>query len=105
MRSPCTRVTPPVSDGTALTTTNLLDATVYDTDDADDAGLLALLLPGQPQISENGGFAKDVESNQRCPNGGGGPCCDIDLAPGRRRLPAPPRTVWWQTLPSPRPMA
>ena len=57
---------------TALTTTNLLDALVYDTSDADDAGLLALMLPGQPQIDENGNGNKDFESNQRCPDGGGG---------------------------------
>ena len=33
-------------NGTAVTTTNLQDAIVYDTDDADDAGLLALLNAG-----------------------------------------------------------
>ena len=42
-------------NGTAVTTANLVDAVVYDTDDADDAGLLALLNPGQPQVNENGG--------------------------------------------------
>ena len=41
-------------NGTPITTTNLLDAVVYDTADADDAGLLALLNAGQPQIDENG---------------------------------------------------
>lgn len=34
-------------NGTAVTTTNLLDAIVYDTNDADDAGLLPLLNTGQ----------------------------------------------------------
>ena len=58
--------------GTAVTTTNLLDAIVYDTDDADDAGLLALLNPGQPQVNENGGGSGDTQSSQRCPNGLGG---------------------------------
>ncbi len=58
--------------GTAVTTVNLLDAIVYDTDDADDAGLLALLNPGQAQVNENGGGSGDTQSSQRCPNGLGG---------------------------------
>jgi hypothetical protein len=59
-------------NGTPVTTDGLLDALVYDTDDADDAGLLVLLNPGQPQINENGMGNKDNHSNQRCPNGEGG---------------------------------
>ncbi len=59
-------------NGTAVTTTNLIDALVYDTDDADDLGLLALLNAGQPQVNENGGGDKDNQSNQRCPDGSGG---------------------------------
>jgi predicted extracellular nuclease len=59
-------------DGTAVTTTDLRDALVYDTSDADDAGLLALLNAGQPQVNENGAGNKDGHSNQRCPNGSGG---------------------------------
>jgi predicted extracellular nuclease len=58
--------------GTAITTEGLVDALVYDTADADDAGLLALLNPGQPQVDESGGGAGDTHSNQRCPNGSGG---------------------------------
>ena len=58
-------------NGTAVTATNLVDALVYDTNDGDDAGLLALLLPGQPQINEDGNGNKDFESNQRCPDGAG----------------------------------
>ena len=57
---------------TPVTTTNLLDAIVYDTSDGDDAGLLVLLNGGQPQVNENGNGAKDTESNQRCANGSGG---------------------------------
>lgn len=57
---------------TALTTDNLIDALVYDTDDGDDAGLLPLLNAGQPQVNENGGGDKDNHSNQRCPDGSGG---------------------------------
>ena len=58
--------------GTALTTDGLIDAVVYDTNDSDDAGLLALLNPGQPQLNEDGAGDKDNHSNQRCPDGSGG---------------------------------
>ncbi|MCB9445919.1 MAG: ExeM/NucH family extracellular endonuclease [Ardenticatenaceae bacterium] len=58
--------------GTAVTTTNLLDAIVYDTDDADDAGLLVLLNAGQPQVNENSAGNGIGDSNQRCANGSGG---------------------------------
>ncbi|HSS19255.1 MAG TPA: Calx-beta domain-containing protein [Pyrinomonadaceae bacterium] len=60
-------------NGTPLTTTNLIDALVYDTNDADDAGLLTLLNSGQPQVNEDAGGNGTVNSNQRCPNGSGGP--------------------------------
>ena len=59
-------------NGTAVSTTNLIDAFVYDTNDADDAGLLDLLNSGQPQVDENGGGDGAGQSNQRCPNGSGG---------------------------------
>jgi hypothetical protein len=59
-------------NGTAVTTNNLVDAIVYDTNDADDPGLLVLLNNGQPQGDENGGGDKDNHSNSRCPNGRGG---------------------------------
>ncbi len=57
---------------TPVTTTNLIDALVYDTDDPDDPELLVLLNPGQPQVNENGGGDGTAHANQRCPNGGGG---------------------------------
>ncbi|HPE58616.1 MAG TPA: hypothetical protein PK904_19580, partial [Bacteroidales bacterium] len=57
---------------TAVTTANLLDAFVYDTDDADDAELLVLLNSGQPQVDENGRGNSANHSNQRIPNGTGG---------------------------------
>ncbi len=57
---------------TAVTTTNLIDALVYDTDDNDDSGLLVLLNAGQPQINENANSDKDNQSLQRCENGAGG---------------------------------
>lgn len=58
--------------GTAVTTTNLQDAIVYDTSDPDDAGLLVLLNAGQPQVDENSAANSAAQSNQRCPNGAGG---------------------------------
>lgn len=60
-------------NGTPVTTENLIDAIVYDTNDDDDPGLLVLLNDGQPQVNEDGGGAKDDHSNSRCPNGMGGP--------------------------------
>jgi endonuclease/exonuclease/phosphatase family metal-dependent hydrolase len=55
--------------GSAVTTTNLIDALVYDTGQADDAGLLALLLPGQPQINENQNSLGTTQSMSRVPDG------------------------------------
>jgi hypothetical protein len=57
---------------TPLTTTDLLDAIVYDTNDSDDAALLVLLNAAQPQVNEDGNGDKDNHSNQRCLNGTGG---------------------------------
>jgi len=59
-------------EGTTLTINNLIDAFVYDTDDADDEGLLTLLIAGQPQINEAGNGNSERHSNQRIPNGSGG---------------------------------
>ena len=58
--------------GTAVTTEGLVDALVYDTDDADDAGLLVLLNDGQPQVNEDENNDKDNQSLQRIPDGAGG---------------------------------
>ena len=57
---------------TPVTTTGLIDAIVYDTNDSDDAALLVLLNAGQPQVNEDDGIDSTVDSNQRCPNGSGG---------------------------------
>jgi uncharacterized repeat protein (TIGR01451 family) len=57
---------------TLVTTTNLKDAVVYDTDDADDIGLLVLLNSGEPQVNENTGGGGATNSIGRCPNGSGG---------------------------------
>ena len=60
-------------DGTAVTTTDLIDAIVYDTNDADDTGLLPLLNTDQPQVNEAGGANGSTgDSLQRIPNGSGG---------------------------------
>lgn len=59
-------------NGTAISTTNLIDAIVYDTDDADDSELLVLLNSNQVQLNENALGAKDYQSLQRISNGSGG---------------------------------
>lgn len=59
-------------NGSEVTTANLIDALVYDTNDADDPGLLVLLNAGQSQMNEDGSADKDAHSNQRCPDGSGG---------------------------------
>ena len=56
---------------TPVTTDDLVDAIVYDTDDGDDAELLVLLNAGQPQVDEAGRNNGLFHSNQRCPNGYG----------------------------------
>jgi hypothetical protein len=48
----------------------LVDAVVYDTNDADDTTLLAALTPGSPQINESENSAPDTESIARVPDGG-----------------------------------
>ncbi len=59
-------------NGTEITTDNLIDAIVYDTNDADDEVLLALLNSEQPQVNEDAKNDKDLHSLQRFPNGSGG---------------------------------
>jgi PKD repeat protein len=85
-------------DDTAITTTNLIDALVYDTNDGDDAELLVLLNPGEPQINEDGNGNKDTESNQRIPNGSGGARNTSTYAqaiptPGAANQAAPPAPI------------
>lgn len=48
----------------------LIDAVVYDTNDNDDAQLLAALTPGQPQVNEGANNTGNTESIQRFPDGG-----------------------------------
>jgi hypothetical protein len=59
-------------NNTPVTTTNLIDAFVYDTNDDDDVGLLVLLNSGEPQVNESGRGKGDLHSSQRLPNGSGG---------------------------------
>ncbi|HZP48071.1 MAG TPA: DNA/RNA non-specific endonuclease [Vicinamibacterales bacterium] len=58
--------------GTTLTTTNLLDAIVYGTDDFNASGLLPLLNAGQKIVNEDATGNSQTQSSQRCPNGMGG---------------------------------
>ena len=58
--------------GTPITITNLEDALTYETNDATDIQLLALLNGGQPQINEDNLGDKDNHSCSRLPNGSGG---------------------------------
>lgn len=57
---------------TPISTANLRDAVVYDTNDADDPGLLVLLNAGQPQVDETAAGDSTTASVGRCPNGDGG---------------------------------
>ncbi len=59
-------------NGSAVTPDNLIDAIVYDTNDADDAGLLPLLNAGQSQVDETAGGNVTGHSSQRCDNATGG---------------------------------
>ena len=56
-------------DGTQATTTNLIDALVYDTNDSDDTGLLALLGETE-QINEGSNGSSDINSIQLNNTGG-----------------------------------
>lgn len=56
----------------AIPAEGIVDALVYDTNDADDSVLLSLLNEGQPQVNEAASGNGAFESNQRCDNGQGG---------------------------------
>ncbi|WP_068266231.1 lamin tail domain-containing protein [Rubripirellula obstinata] len=56
--------------GTPISTSNLIDAIVYDTNDANDFGLLPLLETGQPQVNENESGQQNSRSLSRLPDGG-----------------------------------
>ncbi|KAA3649936.1 MAG: hypothetical protein DWP95_01745 [Proteobacteria bacterium] len=59
--------------GDGITTTDIMDALVYDSGQADDAGLLTLMNASQPQINENENANAANQSMARCPSGSGGP--------------------------------
>ncbi|GAA4816211.1 hypothetical protein GCM10011365_00950 [Marinicella pacifica] len=58
--------------GDGITSTDIMDALVYDSGQADDAGLLALINNGEPQINENENADATNQSMARCPNASGG---------------------------------
>lgn len=58
--------------GDGITTTDIMDALVYDSGQADDAGLLTLMNASQPQINENENANAANQSMARCPNASGG---------------------------------
>jgi endonuclease I len=58
--------------GAAVTSTDIIDALVYDSGQADDAGLLTLLNAFEPQVNEDSNSALLTESNARCADGKGG---------------------------------
>lgn len=68
---------------------DVVDAIVYDTDDSDDAVLLAALTPGEPQVNERAGGDGTGHSNQLCGDGyaqaaptpGGENTCPLPPAP------------------------
>ena len=89
-------------NGTSVTTTNLIDALVYDVNnDLDDAGLLVLLTTGG-QIDEGDGGNSAADSNQRCPSGSGS-ARDSTPYVGNQGAPSPgvanvcgdPIGAWW----------
>ncbi len=61
------------ANGTPVDLESLVDAIVYDTNDADDEGLLVLLADGQEQLNEDVLDNKDLFSLQRFTNGSGAP--------------------------------
>jgi len=58
--------------GDGITTTDIMDALVYDSGQADDAELLALMNAGQAQINEDTNGSAGNESMARCTDGSGG---------------------------------
>jgi hypothetical protein len=64
----------------------LIDAVVYGTGDPADAGLLAALLPGYPQIDEGGSGVSDVKSIGRCLDGQPSP---LDVTQFQKMTPTP----------------
>jgi len=103
-------------NNTPATATNLIDALVYDSGQPDDASLLGILTPGQPQINEGGNGMLDSHSSSRVPDGGTPlntstyvaqqptpgetniPCSITDIAAGAQTPCDPGTSVYTQTL-------
>ena len=60
----------PTGTPVATTAGSLMDAMVYDTNDADNTVLLAALTPGKPQVNEGSAEAAENVSMSRLPDGG-----------------------------------
>lgn len=58
------------TNGTLLSTENMVDALVFDTDDNDDAGIMVLINADQESANEAGGGSPVTQSNSRVPDGG-----------------------------------
>lgn len=58
--------------GDGVSTSNIIDALVYDSGQADDSGLLILLNNGQHQINEDANNNAANQAMARCPNAAGG---------------------------------
>jgi len=56
--------------GTLLSTDNIVDALVFDTNDNDDLGIMVLVNGGQESANESGGGSPVTQSNSRVPDGG-----------------------------------
>ena len=79
------------------TTTNLIDALVYDTNDGDDSALLAALgLTEQFNEDENG--LKDTQSNSRNPDGLGGFVAQAPTPGASNEIILPPELVKIHTI-------
>ncbi len=59
------------NEGVHLNTANLIDGLIYDTDDADDPGLLAYLVTDGIQVNENANGTGITDSVQRSSDGAG----------------------------------
>jgi len=70
---------------TPVSALGLIDAIVYDTNDSNNAGLLDVLTPNQPQKNEDDADDKNSHSNARVPDGGAA----LDTGSYIAQLPTP----------------
>lgn len=80
----------------------LVDAVVYDTNDADDPELIAALTPGMPQVNEGTGASAEVNSISRVPDGGAAFDTTLFVAqastPGTTNNPTPAGYGLWSDI-------